>query len=131
MDRHTQMEIFIQGLVLFRLVQKVSAGRLRAYPKRISYKMILSKIQYGPGRAVADFPVSRHQLSDLVTMTHFRLSHSMTLSRKVSIAFDDSFFEDFGIELENFLKKILEEFCNKFIPFSFFLCLGDLRSVFF
>ena len=51
------MKIFIQGLVLFRLVQKVAAGRLRAYPKRISYEMILSKIQHGPGRAAADFPV--------------------------------------------------------------------------
>ena len=38
MDRHTQMKIFIQGLVLFRLVQKVAAGRFRAYPKRISYE---------------------------------------------------------------------------------------------
>jgi len=51
------MKIFIQGLVLFRLVLKVAAGRLRAYPKRISYKMILSKIQHGAGRDTADFPV--------------------------------------------------------------------------
>ena len=43
------MKIFIQGLVLFRLVLKVAAGRLRAYPKRISYKMILSSLSLSFG----------------------------------------------------------------------------------
>ena len=41
----------------------------------------------------------------------------MKLVENFYFEFDDS---DFDIELEKFLKKILEEFCNKFNPFSFF-----------
>ena len=51
--RHTQMKISIHGLVLLRVSQKVAQGRLRAYSKRISYKIILSKFQHGPRRAPA------------------------------------------------------------------------------
>ena len=50
---HTQMKILIHGLVLQRVVLLIATGRLRAYQKRTSYNMILSKIQLGPKWALA------------------------------------------------------------------------------
>ena len=48
------MKISIHWLVLLRVSQKVAQGRLRACSQRISYKMILSKNQQEPLRAMAD-----------------------------------------------------------------------------
>ena len=47
------MKISNHGLVLLRVSHNVAQGRFRAYSKRISYKMILSKNQQEPGRAMA------------------------------------------------------------------------------
>ena len=47
------MKISIQGLVLFQVAVKAGQDWLRAFWNRISYKMILSKIQFEPSWATA------------------------------------------------------------------------------